>query len=213
MKAKCTWMFPLIIKQHHFKKTITLVESKRGALISGRWLLTRLRKLRCRLDRQVICPSWPAPSYCPVSPRPPLHSSKDSCLQPPAWLSVYERSGAMAARRRVTARSPLLRVGLLLLLSLWCLSAPSRGIPLDKCHGDKSCQPARPPVVLSKCLFLYLSGVLNNGVTYYWRRSTASCGSEDGPDSLQNSARLRPPRVSRRALGAWSKPPTHFKFG
>nr|XP_040023961.1 phospholipase A2 group XV-like isoform X2 [Gasterosteus aculeatus aculeatus] len=52
----------------------------------------------------------------------------------------------MAARRRVTARSPLLRVGLLLLL--WCLSAPSRGIPLDKCHGDKSCQPARPPVVL-----------------------------------------------------------------
>uniref|UniRef100_G3NG03 Phospholipase A2, group XV n=1 Tax=Gasterosteus aculeatus aculeatus TaxID=481459 RepID=G3NG03_GASAC len=54
----------------------------------------------------------------------------------------------MAARRRVTARSPLLRVGLLLLLSLWCLSAPSRGIPLDKCHGDKSCQPARPPVVL-----------------------------------------------------------------
>ncbi|KAM8890932.1 lysosomal phospholipase A and acyltransferase [Spinachia spinachia] len=56
----------------------------------------------------------------------------------------------MADWRRITGLSSLLRVSLLLLLLLLLLlsSAASRGTPLDKCLGDKSCQPARPPVVL-----------------------------------------------------------------
>ncbi|KAM9351808.1 lysosomal phospholipase A and acyltransferase [Symphorus nematophorus] len=50
----------------------------------------------------------------------------------------------MAAWHRITAFSSLLQVGLLLLL----LSVRSSGRPLEKCPGDKSCQPPRPPVVL-----------------------------------------------------------------
>ncbi|XP_075962714.1 lysosomal phospholipase A and acyltransferase [Anarhichas minor] len=50
----------------------------------------------------------------------------------------------MVAWPRVTALSSLLRVGLLLLL----FSTRSSGRPQDKCLGDKSCQPTRPPVVL-----------------------------------------------------------------
>ncbi|KAM3609277.1 uncharacterized protein V6R79_012127 [Siganus canaliculatus] len=50
----------------------------------------------------------------------------------------------MAAWHRITAFSSLLRAGLLLLL----LSAQSRGRPTEKCLGDKSCPPPRPPVVL-----------------------------------------------------------------
>ncbi|CAK6973229.1 group XV phospholipase A2 [Scomber scombrus] len=50
----------------------------------------------------------------------------------------------MAGWQRITARSSLLPVGLLLLL----LAVRSDGKPLEKCGGDKSCQPQRPPVVL-----------------------------------------------------------------
>lgn len=50
----------------------------------------------------------------------------------------------MAACHWVTASSTLLRVGVLLLL----LSARSSGRPSEKCVGDNSCQPSRPPVVL-----------------------------------------------------------------
>eukprot|EP00064_Thunnus_orientalis_P006452 superscaffoldBa00000670_g6470 len=50
----------------------------------------------------------------------------------------------MAAWQRITARSSLPPVGLLLLL----LSVRSAGRSLEKCGGDNSCQPQRPPVVL-----------------------------------------------------------------
>lgn len=50
----------------------------------------------------------------------------------------------MAGWQRITARSSLLPVGLLLLL----LAVRSDGKPLEKCGGDKSCQTQRPPVVL-----------------------------------------------------------------
>lgn len=64
------------------------------------------------------------------------------------WPLGYETSTIMAGWYRITAVSSLLQVGLILLL----LSAWSTGMPQERCINDKTCEPQRPPVVLSKCL-------------------------------------------------------------
>lgn len=52
----------------------------------------------------------------------------------------------MAVCYRMTAVSSLFQVGLLLLLL-----GRNSGRPSEKCTSGTSCQPTRPPVVLSKC--------------------------------------------------------------
>lgn len=175
--AKCIWMSPLVIKHLLSQKSRVLNDEFRSNTSQVKAYLCRcvrlhllsmtfdliaeialLGELLCNLylvisafllftDHQQRLHCWKSHQTASTANKEKSAADLSTPRRRRPWPPGYETPGAMAAWHRITAFSSLLQVGLLLLL----LSARSCGRPLEKCPGDKSCQPPRPPVVLSKC--------------------------------------------------------------